>query len=162
MKKTRINLAVIAMVASMSLLAACSDGDDAAVEGTAGSETPAPAPEPMPTPTPAPTPAPEPTPSPAPDTTPAPDTAPSTSPSSGAAPATQSPTSFGTELKEDAKQVAANVSAKAGDLKDATAQKMGEMGHAIRGGAAEADKAIQDSVSHSASSSTATGSTTKP
>ena len=30
-------------------------------------------------------------------------------------------------MKEDARQVAATVSAKAGDLKDATAEKMGEM-----------------------------------
>lgn len=146
MKKTRTHLAVIAMVASMSLLAACSESEntDAPAE--------APASEPSPAPAPAPAPAPEPTPSPAPtpDATPAPDAAPSTAPSGDAAPATQSPTSFGTEFKRDAKQVAAVVSDKAGDLKDATAEKISEMGSAIKSGAAEADKAIQDSAGHTA------------
>lgn len=60
MKKTRTHLAVIAMVASMSLLAACSDAEDgsAPMDGAAGTEAPAPAPAPTPTPDPAPTPAP--------------------------------------------------------------------------------------------------------
>lgn len=156
MKKTRTNLAVIAMVASMSLLAACSEGEN--------TDAPAEAPASEPAPTPAPTPAPEPTPSPtpAPDATPTPDTAPPTTPSGDAAPATQSPTSFGTELKKDAKQVAAVVSDKAGDLKDATAEKMSEMGNAIKGGAAEADKAIQDSVGHTAHADSTAQSTAKP
>ncbi|NYT57876.1 hypothetical protein H0A65_02940 [Alcaligenaceae bacterium] len=58
MKKTRTHLAVIAMVASMSLLAACSDADDssAPMGGSAGTEAPAPAPTPDPAPAPAPAP----------------------------------------------------------------------------------------------------------
>src|SRR3546814_9746102 len=58
MKKTRTHLALIAMVASMSLLAACSKGEDAntPADGEAGMETPAPAPAPAPSDTPAPAP----------------------------------------------------------------------------------------------------------
>src|SRR3546814_9476936 len=58
MKKTRTHLALIAMVASMSLLAACSKGEDAntPADGAAGMETPAPAPAPAPSDTPAPAP----------------------------------------------------------------------------------------------------------
>lgn len=65
MKKTRTHLAVIAMVASMSLLAACSDADDsnAPMDGAAGTEAPAPAPAPTPDPAPTPEPAPTPAPS---------------------------------------------------------------------------------------------------
>src|SRR5690606_20526782 len=104
MKKTRTHLAVIAMVASMSLLAACSDGEeaDAPMEGAAGTEAPAPAP--------APTPAPEP--APAPESTPAPTPA----PSSSAAPDTSSSAS-------DTDTVAQ----RAGELKDSAMEKAGQM-----------------------------------
>src|SRR5690606_24916383 len=132
MEKTRTHLALIAMVASMSLLAACSKGEDATppADGAPGAEAPAPAPMPAPEPAPAPAPAPEPT--------------PGTSPSDAPTPAPSS--SEGSTIKESAKQAANTISDKAVELKDSAARKAGDMGDAIKAGAAKADKAIQDSV----------------
>ena len=49
-------------------------------------------------------------------------------------------------MKESAKQAALLLSEKAGDLKDSAALKAGQMGDAIKEGAARANEAIQDST----------------
>lgn len=134
MNKTRTHLAVIAMVASMTLLAACSKGEDETVSGTTTSESPAVVTPPAPV-TPEPTPAPEVTP--APDVTPAPV-------DSTVAPAT---TTDRTEAaKQSAKDAADNVADKAAELKDAAAAAAKRAGDAIKEGADKADSAIQDKV----------------
>ncbi|MGB3288469.1 MAG: hypothetical protein WBA83_04270 [Burkholderiaceae bacterium] len=126
MEKTRIHLALIAMVASMSLLAACSKGEDANAPASGAPGTTAPAPAPTPGASPSDTPA--------------------LAPSSG-----QSGT-----MEESAKQAANTISDKAVELKDSAAEKAGQVGDAIKEGAAKADKAIQDSLGNKSASSTAT------
>jgi len=54
--------------------------------------------------------------------------------------------SEGSTIKESAKQAANTISNSAVELKDSAARKAGDMGDAIKAGAAKADKAIQDSV----------------
>lgn len=131
MQKTRTHLAIIAMVASMGLLAACSKGEDTkpAASSAPGSEAPATTPAPV-------TPAPQ---APAPDATPS-TTPPTPAPSSGSM----------DKAKESVKDAASSVADKAGQLKDSAAEKAGQMGDAIKKGAADANQAIQDKVGNGA------------
>lgn len=134
MNKNRTYLAVIALAASMSLLAACSKSED-----NTANKSPAASEAPMSTP--------------APGYTPAPTTETSPAPTSSAAP------SNGASLdsaKESVKDAADKIGEKAGELKDSAAQKAHEVGSAIKEGAAKADQKIQESVGNGPGSTTNT------
>ncbi|WP_188074526.1 hypothetical protein [Pusillimonas sp. ANT_WB101] len=134
MNKTRTHIAIIGIIASMSLLAACSKEED---KNAVDSGVAAPVVVPETAPAPAPTPAPTPEPQVAPAAEPAPAT------SSTMTPAEPSETE---KLKQDATEAGDAVADKAKELKDATAEKADEAGAAIRSGADKADKAIQDKL----------------
>ena len=130
MNKTRTHLAIIALAASMSLLAACSKEESTSADPAAPTTEPA---------APAPSTAPEST---TPDTTtPAPSNSAADAPITMASAETK-PTA-GEQLKEDAKNAGDTVADKAGQAKDAAAGAASKTGNAIREGADKADKAIQ-------------------
>lgn len=134
MKKTRSHLAVIAAVASLSFLAACSDNDDQAVI-----TEPAPAAEVQPmSPV-----APEPS-----------ALEKAENDAAKSADAIEDKTQELKEdskdtyqdLKEDANKAGDTVKEKAIELKDAAGRTASDIGDAIKDGAAKADKAIQDKI----------------
>ncbi len=134
MNKTRTHLAVIAMVASLSLLAACSKGEDNKVSDSAGTSSPAvvtpPAPV-VPEPAPYVAPAPQVTPAPA-DNTSAKDTL--------------------EDAKQAAKETADKVADKTVELKDQAKDAASRTGDFIKDEAAKADKAIQDKLGNGTAS----------
>lgn len=128
MNKTRTHLAVIAMVASLSLLAACSKGEDKKASEPAGTPSPAVVTPPAPV-----VPAPEPAPAPAPETAPAP------ADSSSAQDTLDS-------AKQATKDAANKVADKTAELKDQAKDAASRTGDFIKEEAAKADKAIQDKL----------------
>lgn len=120
-------LAVLAVAASMSMLAACSKSDDNSSASKSGAETTQPS-------------APETSPSP----TPAPQSSPPPSNSSSSEPS----------LSDKAQSAADTVAQKAGELKDSAARKLDDMGHAIKQGAAEANQKIQSAAGNGSATST--------
>lgn len=127
MNKSRTHLAVIGMVASLSLLAACSKADEKAVVNT--TTTPAVV-------TPAPTPAPAvAAPAPVVEVTPAPSPAP-----------VVNNTDKVEELKQSAKNAGDEIADKAKELKDDAVDAGKRAGDAIKEKADQADKAIQNKL----------------
>lgn len=128
MNKSRTHLAVIGMVASLSLLAACSKTDEkTAVDTTAPAVvTPAPTPTPAPIVT---------APAPAVEVTPAPSPAP-----------VANNTDKMEELKESAKKAGDEIADTAKELKDDAVQAGKRVGDAIKEKADQADKAIQNKL----------------
>ena len=155
----RTPFAVASVAVSLGLLAACSDEADRTPAAPAEQVTPAPAPAPgtgevMPSPAPGPSTAPDPgttMPPPVEPSSPSgmsPDPVPDTgTPSSSAGPGfTEKLAASGQAFQASARNAAHTVSEKAGDLRDATGERMSQVGQAIRDGAARADETIQESV----------------
>lgn len=132
MQNTRKYFAILAIAASLSMLAACSKSDDTSAAGNGAADTTQPA-------------APEsaPTPAPSSETTPA--------PSSDATPSSSSGDS---SMSDKAKGATDSVAEKAGEMKDSAGQAMDDMGHAIKKGAAEANEKIQGTVGNGTATST--------
>lgn len=126
MNKSRTHLAVIGMVASLSLLAACSKTDEkTAVDTTAPAVvTPAPTPAPVVT-----------APAPVAEVTPAPSPAP-----------VANNTDKMEELKESAKKAGDEIADTAKELKDDAVEAGKRAGDAIKEKADQADKAIQSKL----------------
>lgn len=126
MKMTRKHMGILVAAASLSLLAACSKGDDSTPAAETGSQT-------SQSTTPAPAPAPG-----------AGATQNGTAPSQANKPdsAQKSDSSF----TQDAKNAGAAVSDAAGKAADSVSNGLSATGDAIKSGAASADKAIQDTV----------------
>ncbi|MFA7668422.1 MAG: hypothetical protein WCX93_03645 [Burkholderiaceae bacterium] len=152
----RTPFAVASVAVSLGLLAACSDEADRTPDVPAEQVTPAPAPAPDPVTPPAPmapdagTTMPAPAHPAAPSSGMGPDTVPGSVPdpsSSSAVPGlTEKLAASGQAFQESARNAAHTVGEKAGDLRDATGERMAQVGQAIRDGAARADEAIQESV----------------
>ncbi len=125
MQNTRTYIAVMAIAASASLLAACSNEDDATPPMESGPPATAPgstAPAPL-----------------------SPEPPPATSPGASTTPSSGEPSTMD-QLKADADDAGDAISEKATELKDDAAAAAERARQAVADGAAKADKAIQEEL----------------